>query len=333
MAKTSSSPTRRRVIGILAAAAGLPLLPHTASAGRGSELVEWRGTVMGAMARLLIHHHDRSEAQRIIDGALAEVARLEAVFSLYRQDSSLTQLNARSVLEAPPAELVDLLNECGEWHRLSQGAFDPTVQPLWRLYARHFAKADGRAPDQEAVTEALADVGFQNMLFNRDRIAFKRRGMALTLNGIAQGYITDRVVALLRAEGIGQSFVDMGEGRAIGAMPDEAPWQVTIPDPDAPARALGQVPLVNRAIATSAGAGFRFDAAGRFNHLLDPRSGASASRYRSVTVIAHTATAADAFSTASNLMSLAEIEAVVRLRPELEVRLVAGDNDMLTITA
>jgi thiamine biosynthesis lipoprotein len=333
MMTTASRLSRRRTIGILAAAAGLPLLPLGAVAGQGASLVEWRGTAMGAVASLLIHHHDRAEARRIIGRAVAEVARLEAVFSLYRRDSALVRLNGRGVLEAPPLEMVELLQACGEWHQITGGAFDPTVQPLWRLYAEHFSKAAGDGPVQAEIDGVLAHIGFQHVLANRDRIVFARRGMALTLNGIAQGYITDRIVALLRSEGITQSFVDMGEGRGIGARADGAPWQVAIADPLTPGQTIGRVPIVDRAIATSSGNGFRFDAGGRFNHLLDPRSGACAVRYRSVTVVAPTATAADAFSTGCNLMSLAEIESAVRERPELDVRLVTDRGEMLVVAA
>lgn len=333
MDSTTSHPSRRRAIGILAAAAGLPLLPFDSQAGRGAALVEWRGTALGAAASLLIHHHDQGEAQRAIKRAVAEVARLESLFSLYRRDSTLVRLNERGVLEAPPPELVDLLQACGEWHRITSGAFDPTVQPLWRLYAEHFSRGAGGVPGQHEIDDVLARVGYRHVLVNRDRIVFGRRGMSLTLNGIAQGYITDRVVSLLHSEGITQSFIDMGEGRAIGARPDGIPWRVMIADPVTPGQTVGHVPIVDRAIATSASNGFRFDADGRFNHLFDPRSGTCAVRYQCVTVVAPTATAADAFSTGCNLMSLTEIVAAVSERPELEVRLVTGHGELLSIRA
>ena len=100
--------------------------------------------------------------------------------------------------------------------------------------------------------------------------------MGLTLNGIAQGYATDRVVALLRAEGIERSLVDMGESRAVGARDEGVPWRIGIADPDAPERVSETLELVDNAVATSGAYGFRFDPEGRFNHLLDPKSGGSA---------------------------------------------------------
>src|SRR5690606_9395837 len=98
------------------------------------------------------------------------------------------------------------------------------------LYARHFsaAGADPAGPSHEQHREALALVGFDKIRFSRDRVSFSRAGMALTFNGIAQGYITDRVVDLLREGGIASSLVDMGEIRTLGVKPDKAPWTVAV---------------------------------------------------------------------------------------------------------
>lgn len=298
------SPTRRRVIGITAAAAGLSLLPPGRAVRAEASFVTWRGQAMGALAVLRIHHTDRRAAERLVERAVAEVRRLERIFSLYREDSALAALNRAGVLPAPPAELVALLGECRRYWEITGGAFDPTVQALWSLHRAHFAKpgADPAGPPAEALRAALDTVGFRHVAFDRDRIVLGRPGMGLTLNGIAQGYATDRAVELLRAAGIAHSLVDMGESRAVGERPEGGPWRVGIADPEAPDRVVDTLEVVDRAVATSAAAGFRFDPQGRFNHLFDPRSGACAGRYRNVTVVAASAAVADALSTAFSLM-------------------------------
>ena len=91
---------------------------------------------------MCVHHTSRAEAERSIERALAEVRRLERIFSLYQEESALVALNRRGVLEAPPSELVELLTECRNYAELTDGAFDPTVQPLWRLFAAHFSHAE-----------------------------------------------------------------------------------------------------------------------------------------------------------------------------------------------
>jgi thiamine biosynthesis lipoprotein len=136
--------------------------------------------------------------------------------------------------------------------------------------------------------------------------------MGLTLNGIAQGYLTDRVVGMLRAAGVQRTLVDMGESRVLGSHPNGRPWQVGIADPDEP-KTIGDILAVtDQAVATSGGYGFRFDAARRFNHLLDPATGSSAQAYKSVTAVMPAATAADALSTAFSLMPAERIESALR---------------------
>ena len=244
---------------------------------------------------------------------LTEVRRLERLFSLYQDDSALVELNKTGVLVYPAPELVELLRLSRHYAVLTDGAFDPTVQPLWELYAGHFSKkgADPAGPPEAAVQAAVASVGYRKLLVSRDRIVMLNAA-AVTLNGIAQGYITDKVVGLLRAEGIDHSLIDMGEMRVIGTHPEGRAWDVAIADPDEPSRIATVLPIVDRAVATSGAYGFRFDQTGRFNHLFDPATGACACLYRSVTTVARRATAADALSTAFSLMPRNRIQAVMR---------------------
>ena len=84
-----------------------------------------------------------------------------------------------------------------------------------------------------------------------------------------------------------------------------------------PEQAMGQA----SSVATSNAEGFRFDAAGRFSHLIDPRSGFGAKLYRSVAVVALDASAADAFSTAFSLLKPDEVRNIIARQPGLQVRL------------
>ncbi len=309
MAETLS---RRRFIRISAAAAGLSLVPFGGGAKANANLVTWRGTMLGAVATMKIHHERPQEAERLIAAACAEARRLERLFSLYREDSALVELNRTGVLVDPAAELVDLLEISLRHAELTNGAFDPTVQPLWRLYADHFSRADAdpNGPAAADVRATLANVGYRRVHVSRDRIAMPR-GAAITLNGIAQGYITDRIVDLLRAQGIARSLVDMGESRAIGPRPDGQPWEIGIADPESVGLTATIIPIVDRAVSTSGSYGFCFDANGRFNHLFDPSSGGCAGRYRSVTTVSAQATTADAMSTAFSLMAEPRIQSLL----------------------
>jgi thiamine biosynthesis lipoprotein len=218
---------------------------------------------------------------------------------------------------------------------LTDGAFDPTVQPLWQLYADHFSseRPEPEGPSPQKLAETLAKVGRGGLLVSADRIALVKRGAAITLNGIAQGYATDRVVERLRGAGLSAALVNIGEIRAIGARPDGTAWRMGLADPDRPGVLTETVDLVDRAVATSAGAGFRFDSKGRFTHLFDPATGRSPSLYRTVSIIAPTATEADALSTAFSLMPLSRIEGIVAIRPNLQARIVEADGTLIVCGA
>jgi len=309
------NPVRRRFIGIAAAASALALAPYLARRAAASIApTTWQGVALGADAELRLYHPDRSAAQRLIAQSLQELRRLEGIFSLYRDDSALSRLNRQGFLDNPPADLLRLLSASQRFARMTGGAFDPTVQPLWQLYAEHFAQpgASRDGPPAAAVAQALARVSCQDVELESSRIALRRPGMGVTLNGIAQGYITDRITELLKLGGLDRALVDMGEIQGMDTRDAPADWQVGLADPQDPGRLLATASLRNQALATSGGYGTAIDAEGRFTHLFDPHTGRARPLYRSVSVMAPNATMADALSTAFSYMPLDAAQAVVR---------------------
>lgn len=142
-------PGRRRLLKLMAAFAGLPLLPGKGLAS-GSPVV-WHGQALGAPTTLVLNHENPTEAKRLLRGVVAEVARLEGIFSLFRPGSALNELNRAGALAAPPSEMVEVLELCRTFHRLGDGCFDPTIQPLWLLHARHFSVEDADPAGPSAV--------------------------------------------------------------------------------------------------------------------------------------------------------------------------------------
>ncbi|MGF1627958.1 MAG: FAD:protein FMN transferase [Kiloniellaceae bacterium] len=291
--------TRRRFIAISAAATAAAYWPGRATAGTG--LLEWRGVALGARAAIRLAHPDPGSGRALLRQCVDEIERLERIFSLYRPDSALCRLNGAGTLDLPPFELVELLSYAADVSAVSQGTFDVTVQPLWQRYADHFGRP-GADPAGPALADALALVDWRAVSIDANRIAFDRPGMAVTLNGIAQGYITDRVADLLRRAGMDSVLIDLGETRAVGAHPDGRPWRIGLADPSDPTRVARRLDLAEAAIATSGGYGTALDATGRHTHLIDPRSGRSAPVRQSVSVVAPRATVADAASTALALL-------------------------------
>lgn len=309
--KHLNSP-RRRFIGIIAAGSAVALTPwalRAAAAAPETAPVTWRGIALGADAQLQIHHPDAAWAQDLIHRALVETERLENIFSLYLQDSALARLNRDGVLRNAPGDLLRLLREAQGYSRQTDGAFDPSVQALWALYA-DAARQGAEPPDKTLVQQALQRVNYRAIEVDGRDVRLAIPGMALTLNGIAQGYITDRITELLRDAGLEHALVNMGEVRGLNQNSLHRPWRVGLAD-DSPERTpLEVIEIRNRAVSTSAGRGTLLDALGGTTHIFDPHSGRAIPRYRSVSVEAATATMADALSTAFSVMSEEDIHRI-----------------------
>lgn len=319
--------TRRRFIAISAAAllpvAAIPPVARGAPDPRRG--ATWRGVTLGASASIRIEGMDRDEAETILRDCALEIERLEALFSLYRADSALSRLNQLGRLGNPPADLLRLLSVADAVHRTTRGAFDPSIQPVWRLYAEHFNRSDAiveTGPREDRIAETLRQVGFEKIAITASEIRFGREGMALTLNGIAQGYVTDRIGDLLRGRGLAHVLIDLGEIRALGTRGDGKAWQVGIASARGDDDPVQTVDLADRAIATSATAGTVFDDQSQFGHILDPRTGLPAPGQSQVSVIAASATLADAYSTAFCLLDQASCD---QIAAERDLRVIHQD--------
>lgn len=319
---------RRRFITICAAAcAGMALAPGQAGAGAMPDpmLHRWRGIALGARAEINLLHENEAGAGKLFRLVEAEVRRLEAIFSLYLEDSELARLNRDGRLEAPSLDMVNLLGLAHRVHAATEGAFDPTIQPLWAYYADRAARkiAVDSGPGINADVERILErTGFREVAFEPGLVEFRRKGMALTLNGIAQGYITDRVTGLLGARGCKDVVVDMGEISATGRAPQaDGPgrrgWSVTLrPDPLRP-EAQTRVDIVDAAAASSARSGTTFDPAGRLSHILDPRTGHPVQAdLVAASVVAGTAACADGLSTAALVCGERGLSAALAHFPE-----------------
>jgi thiamine biosynthesis lipoprotein len=293
------NPARRRFLR-LAATTGATALCGLRGTVASAQTHIWHGSSLGADATITLGGVSESGASAIFEECLALIARLESQFSLFKENTALVCLNRDGALDNPAPEFVELLDVSRRISKSVGGAFDPTVQPLWQLYVSNYPSAD-------EVTAAKALVDFQNVSWNEQRVVFQRRGMAMTLNGIAQGYITDKIADLLKERGLTSVLINLGEYRAVGAHPDARPWLVGIQDPLAANDLADVVELTNESVATSGGYGARIGGDRDINHLFDPRNGRSADRYLSVSVIHPSATIADGLSTAFSFLSEDEI--------------------------
>lgn len=278
----SSSSNRRRFFALAAGAC--------AAGGwwrwrRDLHPVTLSSQALGAKVTMTALHADEAVAAAAVNAAFAELEVIESVMSLYRPESELCRLNRDSALENPDARLVEVLRFAAQVSEKSGGAFDVTVQPLWAL--------QGTPPD----AKRLALVNWKKLRVTPERLVLEK-GMAVTLNGIAQGFAADAAMRVMRAHGVEHALIDAGEFSARGNNQENAPWRIGIQHPRERDAFAALARLENRCLATSGDYETAFSDDFSRHHILNPRTGRSPEELASVSVLAPSAMTADALSTA-----------------------------------
>ena len=272
--------------------------------------VTWNGTALGSQAEITIYHPSEKEAHKILTKSVEELTGLENLFSLYKDSSQLSLLNKKGYLENPHPEMVNIFNLSKKYSEMTNGAFDVTVQPLWNIYNKSFTDL-GKPPSNTQISNALKLVDWKSIKVEKTKISYEIEGMSSTLNGIAQGYITDKIAESLINSGISNTLVQLGEYRGIGDHPEGRPWRLLISNPEH-TNSIGEVEFTDAAVATSAGLGTPFDLSGKYHHIFNPESGYNDNEYLQVSVISKTAAEADALATAFLIMNPKKSEALAK---------------------
>jgi FAD:protein FMN transferase len=260
--------------------------------------VEETRRAMTTLVTVTVEDRSAARAEESIGRAFEELDRVAALLTRFDESSAVGVLNRDGRLGGPPPELRTVLGRALELHRRSGGAFDPTVAPLVDLYQIHFT-AHGGPPDAAELQDVRGLVGADLVQLDERSLRLGREGMALTLDGIAKGYIVDRMVEVLAAHGVRHALVDAGgDIRALGGRADRRPWRVGVQDPRQPEVLTEVIPLAGEAVATS-GDYVRFHDVDRlYHHTVVPSTGRSPDAIASVSVRSATAMEADALATA-----------------------------------
>jgi thiamine biosynthesis lipoprotein len=262
---------------------------------------------MGTFARIAAVTRNPKRAKRYIEAGFNEFKRIENMMSYFKPDSELSKVN-REAFARPvkvSRELFEILQTSVDYSRLSNGAFDITVGPLVDLW--HKAGEVNEIPDENAIAAAKSRVGYEKLILdtNTMTVRFAVEGMRIDLGGIAKGYAVDKVVEIMKRKGATGGMVDSGGNiRCFGKPANKGEWVVGVQDPnlenDNPLMVLR---LDNMAVATS-GDYRRFVEAGgqKISHIIDANTAGGANKLSGDTIIAPTATGADALSTAVNVL-------------------------------
>ncbi|MCA9519721.1 MAG: FAD:protein FMN transferase [Myxococcales bacterium] len=268
-----------------------------------------------------------------VESAFAEVARLESLLSRHNPDSPLSLLNLQRSLQTPPPELADVLRHSAAIGRQTLGCFEPTVAPVidWLKSAaqRHRLGDEGVLFDDRGFRDAVARIDPKALRLERSVVRLAGNSAILTLDGIAKGYIVDRVAELLQRKRVAHFMIDAGGDIRVFSRARRRAWTIAVEDPNKRGNYPDVIRLDHGAVATSGSYEVFFDANERLHHLIDPHTGRPANRQRSVTTIAPTVMLADALSTAVFVASSRERRAILRRHRSADLLLIGADGSLV----
>lgn len=260
---------------------------------------------MGMPTRVVLYAPNDSTARRAGQSAFRVMENLENIFSSYRSSSELNRLSRRAgkgpISVSRP--LFTVLRRAQRLGRRSDGAFDATVGPFINLWTE--AQRTGELPDSSALHRAAARVGWTHVHVSpQDQtVQLTADSMQLNLGGVAKGYILDRALDTLSAQGISSAMIEAGGDLVVsGAPPNREGWEVRLPEAN-PHGAPETLELEHAAVSTS-GDTYQFVEINgtRYSHVVDPRTGLGLTHHLLVTIVAADGMTADGLATTVGIL-------------------------------
>jgi len=295
----------------------------------GAAHAEWitrNEPIMGTRCAVELWSEDKTAGDAAITSVFDDMRRIDRLMSTWKEDTEISRVNREGGKHPVKIskELFDLLVTSVQYSELTHGAFDITYASVGYLY--DFKK--GIHPDQQAIDKALPGINFRHMVLNPEQhtVYFQRPGMRIDLGGIAKGYSVDRGIEILQKQGITRAMVNAGGDTRIIGDRFGKPWIVGIRDPDHEGKTFLRMPLKDTAFSTSGDYERYFDENGRrFHHIIDPKTGDSARKCRSVTIISGNATRTDALTKSVFVMGPEEGIKFIDTLPDVDAVAVAPD--------
>lgn len=286
--------------------------------------------IMGTRTTVELWADSQKKGNEQIDAVLVEMRRIDAAMTTYQPTSEVSLVNRRAAREDVQVgkELFDLLATSLEFSRLTEGAFDITYASVGYLYDfRHNIH-----PSSKQIAEALPGVDYRHLVLDEKAhtVRFMREGMRIDLGGIGKGHAVDRGIEVLQARGVTRALVTAGgDSRIIGDRFGH-PWVIGIRHPDRKDEIIARIPLEDAALSTSGDYERYFDEKGiRYHHIIDPKTGDSARKVRSATIIGPTATRTDGLSKTAFVLGPQKAIEIYNRMEDIDAVLVTPEGEVL----
>jgi thiamine biosynthesis lipoprotein len=296
---------RSGLLGLgIASATALPVAAEAVSFNKKMMKVSKTRLAMGSFVSMTLIHPSGDQAEEAMEEAFSEIDRLSRLLSRYDHTSAVYDLNAQGRLKDLPPELTQVIASSLYYHQLTGGCFDVTVKPVVDLFQQKLGGEKKVWPTEAEIKNLLTLVDARNVELKEKSLSFRTPGMGITLDGIAVGFIVDRVSELLMSRGIKNHLINAsGDIRTRGSKEDGKPWTVAIQDPWKRKAYPDVVQMGDGAISTSGNYEIYYDREKMFHHIVNPKTGFSPDLTTSVSIRANTTMEADALATAVCVMT------------------------------
>jgi FAD:protein FMN transferase len=292
-----------------------------------SEKAEQTKELMGTYVTITIYGEEEQTVEQATEAAYKEIERIEKLVSNYINTSEVYILNENQEIGNASNELIYLLTKSLKYGDISQGAFDVTVQPILDLYKDSFENLK-RPPTEEEVQETLNQVGYEYIFIKNKNMKFTKP-TKITLGGIAKGYAIDKAIEVLKQYDVEHALVNAGgDMRAIGAKGEED-WQIALQNPRDKKDHITIIHLNDKAVATSGDYERYYDDEKKFHHIVDPRTGFSATELISVTIVTDKAVDADALATSVFVLGKEDGLNLVENTKNTEALIITNDKEII----
>jgi len=313
-------PAMRTIaIAVLTACLGVAQVAHgqAGSAAPAPTKVQYADHAMGTNVTVWMWTADERGAAQAAEAVFDEMKRLDKEMTTWLPTSEVSQINSAAGVKPVKvsAETYAVIERALDVSRRSKGLFDITVEAFKGLW-KFDEDMDQTLPDPAEVAKRLPLVNWKDVVLDprQHSVFLRRKGMRITLGGIAKGYAVDKCAAILHARGFTSFMMQAGGDMYVAGKKGSEPWTVAIRDPRGPTNTFFAVaPIEDHSFSTSGDyeRGFVKDGV-RYHHILDTRTGQPAHASRSVTVRAKDAFTADAWSKVLFIMGPTEALALIK---------------------
>lgn len=286
---------------------------------------------MGTEFKLYLYSASAEQAATASDEVFEEIDRVEQLLSNYRESSELSRIN-QSAAAGPVTtdpEMMEFLEACEHWSRVSDGAFDATVGALMKAWG--FFRHEGRVPSEAELDALRSKTGWQKVTLDREArtVRFAAAGVELDPGGIGKGFAVDAAVRILKADHVSAAMLSAGGSTvyALGAPPHTAGWRVVVPGPLPSKQTLSVITLRDTSLSSADCSQKNFTLSGhRYCHIMDPRTMRPVEGRVQVSIVDRSATASDALSNVIFVEAPEQSTATLKVyAPEARALIVSGD--------